>query len=177
MANSKTRSHEGHCMIDVLKFKPVIKDVLSKTKTPPSKVEDMTQECYLALIEKQDLVEASRNPEGYAAQVCRNRVYEVWRKETDSRSDDPTNLWFSSLSDPKVYHKVLKIACPTSRVTDEELYEAISNLPLDESRAIYGIFVEGKTRQALAEELGFGVVKLGNQLKRGIDKLKKRFEV
>jgi RNA polymerase sigma factor (sigma-70 family) len=177
MANSKIKSHEGPSMIDVLKFKLVIKDVLSKTKTPPSKAEDMTQECYLALIEKQDLIEAARNPEGYAAQVCRNRVYEVWRKETDSRSDDPTNLRFSSLSDLGVYHKVLKIACPEKQVTDEELYRAISKLPLDEYRAIYGIFVEGKTRQALAEELGFGITKLGNQVKRGIDKLKKHFEV
>jgi RNA polymerase sigma factor (sigma-70 family) len=164
-------------MIDVLKFKPVIKNVLSKTKTPPSKAEDLTQECYLALIEKQDLIEKARNPEGYAASVCRHRIYEVWRRETDSRSGDPTRLWFSSLSDPKVYRKVAKIACPKKDVSDDELYEAILSLPLDESRAVYGIFVEGKTRIVLAEELGFGVVKLGNQLNRGIDNLKKHFEV
>lgn len=164
-------------MIDVLKFKAVIKDVLCKTKTPPSKAEDLTQECYVALIEQQDLIEKARNPEGYAASVCRHRIYEVWRRETDSRGGDPTNLWFSSLSDPKVYQRVAKIACPKKDVADEELYEAISNLPLDESRVVYGIFVEGKTRQALAEELGYGVVKLGNQLNRGIDKLKKHFEV
>jgi RNA polymerase sigma factor (sigma-70 family) len=164
-------------MIDVLKFKPVIKNVLSKTKTPPSKAEDLMQECFVSLIEKSDLIEKAKNPEGYVAKICRNRIYQVWREETDSRSEDPTDLWFLSLSDPKVYHKVVKIACPKKDVPDEELYEAISNLPLDESRAIYGIFVEGKTRQALAEELGFGITKLGNQLKRGIDKLKKHFEV
>jgi RNA polymerase sigma factor (sigma-70 family) len=164
-------------MIDVLKFKPVIKDILSKTKTPPAKAEDLTQECYVALIEKSDLIEKARNPMGYAAAVCRHQIYQVWRRETDSRSADPTDLWFSSLSDQKVYQKVIKMACPKKDVSDEELYDAISNLPLDESRAIYGIFVEGKTRQALAEELGFGVVKLGNQLKRGIDNLKKYFEV
>ena len=164
-------------MIDVLRFKPVIKDMLAKTKTPPSKAEDLTQECYLALIEKSDLIEKARNPEGYAASVCRNRIYRTWQKETDSRQGDPTDLWFSSLSDPKVYQKVLKMACPKKDVSDEELYEAISNLPLDESRAIYGIFVEGKTRQALAEELGFGITKLGNQLKRGVANLKKYFEV
>lgn len=162
---------------DVLKFKPVIKTVLSKTKTPPSKAEDLTQECYLALIEKQELIKKAKHPEGLAATICRHRIYDLWRKETDSRGGDPTDLWFASLSDPKVYQKVIKIACPSKDVSDVELYEAISNLPLDESRAVYGIFVEGKTRQDLAKELGFGVVKLGNQLERGIAKLKKYFEV
>jgi RNA polymerase sigma factor (sigma-70 family) len=164
-------------MIDVLKFEPIIRDVLLKTKTPPSKMEDLTQECYVALIQKQDLIEKAKNQEGYVAQICRNRIYEVWRKETDSRSQDKTDVWFMSLSDPKIYQKVVKITGPNPDTTDEELYEAIVNLPVDEALAIYGIFVEGKTREALAIELGIGIKKLYNRLARGVKNLKKYFEV
>jgi len=168
-------------MIDVLKFQHVIKDVITKTKVPPNKVEDLTQECYLSLIEQQDLIEKARSPEDYAASVCRSKIYQVWKQENDISRVDGKNykpdIWFLSLSDPKIYQKVAKIACQRTDITDEELYSGILQLPLDEAQVIYGIFVEGLKKKDLAEQLGIGIRRLNTRLRRGIKNLKEYFEV
>jgi RNA polymerase sigma factor (sigma-70 family) len=168
-------------MIDITEYRPVIMKVLAKLKVRKDRREDMLQECYLALVEKTDqLADPNiKSLPAYVARVCRNRVVDVWWKENQAdRDHELPSIRFDSLSEPKVAHRAAKIGLPApDRATDEELQEAILSLPLDQYRVIYNIFIEGKSQEQTADDLGLTRRGVRTILERGIKNLKLYFEV
>jgi len=162
--------------IDVLQYKPVIQQTLVKMKVPRNQREDMTQECYMALLQKIK----PEDTEGYVAAICRSTVADVWKKENQTRASyvEKPNIHFDSLSDPRTAHKASKVMAPESTdVPDEVLYPAIDELPDEERNVIYRLFIEGKTQEQTGEELGLTRSVVRTRSQRGIDMLKKIFEV
>src|SRR5665213_1004875 len=140
--------------IDVLKYAPVIARVLAKLKVSKNQREDMTQECYVALLEKQKhLVHGLERGEDdkFAASICWSRIQDVRRKVNQNQPGHKTQIkaHLDSMSDPRVYRKVAKIGIPAidddPEVTSEEMEAAVLSLPFEEYRVIYELYVEGKT--------------------------------
>jgi RNA polymerase sigma factor (sigma-70 family) len=171
--------------INILEYKPVIDNVLAKLKVKKSQREDMTQECYVALLEKQHHLEHGillGRGEAYASSICSSRVRDVWRKENQTRPEhkEKHHLKFDSLSDPRVYRKAIKISIPKEEeleLTTAELESGILSLPFDEYRVVYEIYVQGKTQPQVAKDLGISERTVWDRNQRGIKLLKKYFEV
>ncbi len=170
--------------IDITKYAPIIADILLKLKVPKSEREDMTQECYVALLEKQKHLEHGievGDENNYAATICKSRMRNVRRKENQSQEYKPhPEIHFDSLSDPRVYRKAAKIGMPKEddpEATSSELDAAILTLPFDEYRVVYELFVSGKTHAQVAKELGIDPKTVWNRSQRGIKMLKEYFEV
>ena len=167
--------------MDVLKYKSVIKQVLSGLKIPADQREDMSQECYVALLEKQSHIEKrieAKEDYKYVAQICRRKIMYLWRTgQHPQRTKENPGPRLVSLSLPKIMHQVEKIPQPVAEVSDEELYGAIDSLPLDEYRVIYNVFVDGKSQRETAGDFGISRRQVANLVERGIKNLKKYFEV
>ena len=158
--------------IDILQYKPVIASVLGSFNIPRDK-EDMIQECYLALLEKQHHLEkglAQGLGEKYAAVICRSRVIDVLKE----RSSEPR---LNSLSEPRTKHQADKVADLRIKEPSLDLKDAILGLPPKESRAVYGMYVEGKTDVEMAVEEKVDPRSVRRRREKGLNKLKTYFEV
>ena len=167
--------------MDVLKYKPVIKKVLAELKVPHNQREDMSQECYIALIEKsahlQKGIELGEENK-YAAQICRSRVINLWRRNQHPyKTEDNLGPRLVSLSIPQIRNQAERIAVQTPDVTDEQLQEAILSLPFDEYRVVYSVYVDGKSQRETSNDFGISRRQVANLLERGVQNLKKYFEV
>ena len=118
--------------MEILKYEKVIQSVLSKLKVDKSQRQDMTQECYIALLEKQEQLTAVNEgeDEAYAQRLCRNKVIDIWRRQQREVRTD-------SLSNPRTQHKALKVGIPEEGITEEQLQQAIRTLPWDEYNVIF----------------------------------------
>jgi len=167
--------------INVLKYKPVIERVLSRLKIPADQRDDMRQECYVALLEKKHHVQKGidRDREDtYVSRICRSRITDLWKTgQHPQRTKEDPGPRLVSLSLPKIMHQVEKIPQFKAEVTDEELYAAILSLPLDEYRAVYNVYVDGKSQRETAGDFGISRRQVSNLIERGIKNLKKYFEV
>lgn len=172
-------------MIDVLKYQKIIRKILSDLKVKTNDRQDMEQECYMALIKEQRYLEKADDELRYVMAVCRNQVWRIRQDENQVgrgshqvHDESRRPPMFDSLSDPRTAYKVLKIATPAgSEVSEEKMYEAIYALPIEESRVIYNIFVDGKTQEETAADLGLSRKNVRTLEKRGIKLLKQFFEV
>jgi RNA polymerase sigma factor (sigma-70 family) len=171
-------------MIEPLEYSPVISDILKKLKVKPQHKEDLTQECYVALIEKRKHldhgIKIGKGKE-YAALICRSRILDLWDKESPRNAEDKLEkVRFESLSDPSVYRKAAKVWA-TEEVqpcaTKDELEDAILSLQFDEYRVIYERYVEEKTLEETASAIGSNVPAVWRLEQKGIEGLKKYFEV
>ncbi len=172
--------------VDIIKYAPVISGVLTKMKVKKEDREDLTQECYLALLEKhKHLIRGIElgTENSFATSICRSRITDVWRRDHQNRGQYKTKVGvrFDSLSDPRVYHKAAKVIAPVAGTDEDaasgELENAILSLGFDEFRVIYEVFVEGKTQPTVAQELGISVRTVATRQKKGIEGLKKYFGV
>jgi RNA polymerase sigma factor (sigma-70 family) len=172
--------------VDITKYAPVISKILTKLKVKKQDREDLTQECYLALLEKhKHLVRGIElgTENSFATSICRSRVTDIWRRDHQDRGQYKTKagVRFDSLSDPRVYRKAAKVIEPIAELDSEidsgELEAAILSLPFDEFRVIYEVFVEGKTQASVAQELGISIRTVGTRQQKGISGLKKYFKV
>lgn len=166
-------------MIDVLEYTDTIKRILSQMRVRREQREDAQQECYLALLEKQDFLERAVDSQKYAALICRNRLTDLYRKESQQQPGHKSeiNARLLSMTDPKISNWVNKIAEGSEAVTDEQLEEAIQSLPYAEYEIIYGIFVEGKSQEQMAEDLKTTRWSVRTRMESGIEELKRYFEV
>ena len=171
--------------IDLLQYKPVIDNIMAKLKVRKNDREDITQECYLALIQKQEHLEHGiriGNDKNYVATICRSAILDLRRSETQHKPgrDEKPEVHFDSLSDPRVYRKAAKVSIPKKpdpEATTSELEEAMLSLPFDEYRVIYELFVEGKTQEQAAKDLGVSERTVRTRNQRGIQLMKEYFEV
>lgn len=172
--------------IDFTQYEPIIKSVLVHTKVPKNQREDMSQECYVALLEKRKHLEHGielDQERPYVASICRSRIMDVKRREGQQRGAYKTNpkLKFDSLTDPRTYWKASKIGIPVidedPNASPEQMEAAILSLPFDDYRVIYELFVQGKTQEKVATELGISPRTVWTRSQRGIQGLKKYFGV
>ena len=156
-------------VVDVLKFKSVIDDLLLKFRVPKPQQDDLTQECYLVLLE-QDWTPKNDNG-AYARIVCRNRLIDLFRKQGAGIKAD-------SLDDPRNFAKAAKISQPEgSTVTEHQLNEAVCDLPYEDYQVIHEIYFEGHTEEQAADELGITLPAVKYRKRRSIKQLKTHFEV
>ena len=160
--------------IDILQYKPVIAAVLARFNLPAKDREDLAQECYLALLEKQDHLAAGIQKgtgDQYASTICRTRVIDILRSQAKTVKAD-------SLTEPRTKHKADKVAAPTkTKGPATEVHDAICSLSPKEAGVIYEHFVEGKTDVESAKEHGVRPRTLRYQRMKAVEKLKKYFEV
>ena len=153
---------------NVLKYQPVIVDVLRRFKIPQSQREDLSQECYLALLEKQaEFGSHLRDEYSFAAVLCRNHIInhlKATKREADKT--EPLDL-------PKIKRKAEKVRDPSAVEPNFELLDAIDALPEAERRALRGYYVDGKTRKKVAEDAGVNKSTITRRIRSGVDKLKK----
>ena len=171
-------------MIDVTKYKPVIDRVLAKLRVKPGQKEDMVQECYVALLEKikhiEHGLETSRDEE-LATTICWSRVVDVWRKENQSHPNhkEKIEVRISSLSDPRIYQKAIKVISPevgeNREVTTWELEDALLKLPFEDYRVLHELYAEDKTLEATSTTLGLTVDQVRVRKDRGVKALRKYF--
>ena len=163
--------------IDVTKYEPVITKILSRLKAKRDQKEDLIQECYLALLERQSELGGSDDLDK-AATICRTRAKEVRRARNQHDVKKENRIKHVSADDPNIARQLAKIAArDEGEISELELHEAISALDVKEQTVINALFVDGLTRQKAAEKLGLteDAVRWGK--KKGIEALKKYFEV
>ena len=171
--------------MDIFKYTPVIHDILVRMKTNKSQREDLTQECYLALLEHtKDLEKGGDNDRNFAATICRSRVRQLLSKEKVGVKnyariqDDPPRIRFDSLSDPKTYRKSAKVPSlgelPDAGLLSMDLQAGISKLSGEEFSVI-SLLLEGKTQEQIAEELGMTRVTVSRRIAAGVKNLRKYF--
>lgn len=162
-------------MTEVTEYEPVILDVIRKLKVKRHQLDDMKQECYMILLEKQEELDSPtvRSKPDLAAKICRNRIIDIYRAETADKNRLPTD----SLSVPRIHNKASKIAISEAGITEEQLNDAVRVLPFDEYQVIYNRYIEGRTLDETVLDLGISKKVVRNREKRGIMHLQQHFEV
>lgn len=157
--------------MDITKYDRVIKNVLSNLKVKEPHRSDMSQECYLSLLSNQSKLEAAEpDDDKLAFAICKRRILYLWREQNKQIRTD-------SMTDPRVLHRALNVSIPDLGVTEEQLYSAIYELEdLDEFRVVYNIFIDGKTEEQTASELGMSRWVVQRRKAKGIQNLQKYFE-
>jgi RNA polymerase sigma factor (sigma-70 family) len=166
-------------MADVTQYAPVIKIALTsriglgKIRLNKTQKEDLTQDCYVALLENQDKL-TGPDHEDIALEICQKQVRNILRPWT-GYSKPPELV---SADDPSMARHLERIAAEIEgEVSESELYQAIDSLPGEEQSVIRSLFIEGLTQAKTAEKLGISVDAMRWRQKCGIMKLRQKFEV
>lgn len=155
-----------------VQYLTTIKQALSKNRAKEQQKDDIIQQCYLELLQNQQEIQNAEEPEEKVKEICQSVASYMVQAERGSRRKH------DSLSDPRAQHKADKIRIPKTLLVDEPLYQAISSLEnLSEYRVIYSIYAEGKTEEETASDLGLSRQNVRSLKKRGVNNLKKYFEV
>lgn len=162
--------------MDVLKFQPVIEKVLASMRIKRGQKEDMTQECYVALLENQANISGDDDTES-ATRICRTRVMEILRTETQLGTPKETQIRFVSADVPSVANRLAKIEISTEgKISESELYAAVDSLNDEDREVIQARFIEGLTQQQSCGKLNLTLKALKWRQARGVAALKKYFE-
>jgi RNA polymerase sigma factor (sigma-70 family) len=165
-------------MMDVTVYKPIIKRVLAKQLVPRYQREDMAQECYVALLEKQNYLKGDYDEAG-ATVICQTRIADVRRKDTQQRvgQKSPLNVKLFSLSDAKVMHQAMLVASKELEDrAEDQVYKAIATLSGDEKLVAESLYIQGRTREQTATDMGISESAVRRRRDQVIKKLKKYFE-
>lgn len=155
--------------MDIQQYKPVIDDILRKLKVSKDNKEDMSQECYLELLQNEEQLGEARDPLNYAATLCRNHILELWRNQ--NRHCLPAE----SLDDPKIHRKASKISSELPKLDEELMREAMKTLPDEEVEVVDRLYVEGYSRSEVSAVLGIHTSTVDRRAKSGVEKLKQYF--
>ena len=160
-------------MTDVTQYESIIKTALSKKRVRRDQREDMSQECYVALLEREDEL----YPE-LAGKICRTRIETILREQEQKRTKKENKIRFVSADLPSVSRLLSKIAAEQEGpVSETELYKAVDSLEESLRKVIQTVYVDGLTQPAAAEKLGIPLRTLQRRISRGIIELKLKFEV
>lgn len=161
-------------MNEVLKYEPIIQQTITSMNIKRALREELTQECYVALLEAVDLDEEK------VAAVCKSTTYRFLRDEDDNKflGKWKTRKRLVSLTDPQIWNQAIKIALDQKDgITESELQEAILKLDWEDYRVIYSLYVDGRTLEQTMADLGLTKKAVRVRQARGIRSLKKHFEV
>lgn len=157
-------------MDDVTKYQPIIEKSLVKNKIKRNQREDLTQECYVALLENPYRLSGPDHEE-QAALICRSRIEGVMKLRVDRPQ-------FVSADIPGIGKQLDKIVSREGgEISESELYAAIDSLQEDDRQVIQLRFIDGLTQQQTCGKLNLTVETVKWRQKRGVAALKKYFEV
>jgi RNA polymerase sigma factor (sigma-70 family) len=160
-------------MTDVTQYDSIIKTALSRKRVRKDQREDMSQECYVALLER----EAELDPE-LAGKICRTRIETILREQEQKRTKKENKIRFVSADLPSVSRLLSKIATEQEGpISETELYQAVDSLDENYRAAVREVYVNGLTQKDAAEKLGITIWSLRWKLSCGIMDLKLKLEV
>lgn len=160
-------------MTDVTQYDSIIKTALRKKRVRKDQREDMSQECYVALLEREDEL----NPE-LAGKICRTRIETVLRDQDQRQKKKENRVRFVSADLPSVSRLLSKIAeDQEGPISESELYEAIESLEDLTRLIIKSVYITGLTQPVVAEKLGIPLRTLQRRVSRGIMDLRLKLEV
>ena len=88
-------------MTDVTQYDSIIKATLSKKRVKKDQREDMSQECYVALLER----EKELNPD-LAGKICRTRIETILREQEQKRTKKEYRIKFVSADLPPLQNSI-----------------------------------------------------------------------
>lgn len=160
-------------MTDVTQYDSIIKTAIRKKRVRKDQREDMSQECYVALLER----ERELDPE-LAGKICRSRIETVLREQDQRQKKKENRIRFVSADLPSVSRLLSKIAEEQEGpVSESELQEAIESLEGLTRLIIKAVYISGLTQPVAAEKLGIPLRTLQRRINRGIIELRRKFEV
>ena len=160
-------------MTDVTQYDSIIKTALRKKRVRKDQREDMSQECYVALLERED----GLDPE-IAGRICRTRIETILREQEQKRTKKENKVRFVSADLPSVVRLLSKIAVEQEGpISESELYQAIDSLDEIFRKVIRAVYIDGLTQAVAAEKLGIPLITLRRRVSRGIMELRRKFEV
>jgi len=160
-------------MTDITQYDSIIKAALSKKRVKNDQREDMSQECYVALLERENEL----NPE-LAGKICRTRIENIFREQEQKLTKKQNRIRFVSADLPSFSRVLSKITVESDGpVTEPELYRAVDDLDPHYRESILAVYVDGLTQRDAAEKLGISLRTLQRRIDRGIMNLKLKFEV
>lgn len=160
-------------MADVTQYASIIKTAIRKKRVRKEQREDMSQECYVALLER----ESELDPE-LAGKICRSRIETVLREQDQRQKKKENRIRFVSADLPSVSRLLSKIADEQEGpVSESELQEAIESLEGLTRLIIKAVYISGLTQPVAAEKLGIPLRTLQRKINRGIIELRRKFEV
>lgn len=160
-------------MTDVTQYDSIIKTALRKKRVRKDQREDMSQECYVALLER----ESELTPE-LAGKICRTRIKAIIREQEQGRTKKENKVRFVSADLPSVSRLLSKIeADQDGQVSESELHEAIESLEGLTRLIIKAVYISGFTQPVAAEKLGIPLRTLQRKISRGIMDLRLKLEV
>ena len=151
-------------MTDVTQYDSVIKTALRKKRVRKDQREDMSQECYVALLERK----GELDPE-LAGKICRTRIETILREQEQKRTKKENKIRFVSADLPSVSRLLSKIAWEKEGpISESELYQAVDSLDESLREVIQTVYIVGLTQPAAAEKLGIPLITLRRRISRGI---------
>ena len=160
-------------MTDITQYESTINTALSKKRVKKDQREDMSQECYVALLEREDEL----TPE-LAGKICRARIEAVLREQEQRDTKKEKRIRFVSADLPSVSRILSKISTDQDgQISESELYQAVDDLDPGYRESILAVYVDGLTQKAAAERLGITLWTLRWRINRGIMNLRLKFEV
>lgn len=160
-------------MTDVTQYDSIIKATLSKKRVKKDQREDMSQECYVALLER----EKELNPE-LAGKICRTRIETILREQEQKRTKKEYRIKFVSADLPSLSRILSKITTEQEgQISESELYRAVDDLDPQYRESILAVYVDGLTQKDAAKMLGITLWTLRWRINRGIMNLRLKFEV
>ncbi len=160
-------------MTDITQYDSIIKTALSKKRVKKDQREDMSQECYVALLERENEL----NPD-IAGKICRARIESVLREQEQRDTKKEKRIRFVSADLPSFSRILSKITQDQDgQISESELYRAVDGLDPKYRESILAVYVDGLTQKAAAEKLGITLWTLRWRINRGIIDLKSKFEV
>ena len=146
-------------------YQPIVKKMLTELRVKRRDRDDIEQECYLCLLEAADL------NEGTAQEICKRRInsYQVAQQREKVRGRKGKKDY----AEPRA--EILGMN--GTGVTDEQLGEALVKIPVyDQYQVIHSIFVDGKTEEKTAQDLGLTRNEVRGRKQKGIEFLRKYFQ-
>jgi RNA polymerase sigma factor (sigma-70 family) len=160
-------------MIDVTQYESVIKTAIRQKRVRSNDREDLTQECYLALLERQE--ELEQDP-GSAEKICRTRIDYLLGGQYQTKEE--YRIRFVSADLPSVAHLLSKIESKNQGpINESELYEAIETLDPEDRDVIKAVYIDGLSTTASAKKLEITFEAARWRKNRGIIALRQKFEV
>lgn len=134
----------------------------------PEDVEDMVGEVFLKIWSRQQTFQDMRHLKDFLYKATRNACFDFTRRSTHSRERQA--LFLQSQEQWETAADLDMIRLEAIR----NIYRGISQLPEQCGKIVQMGYIEGKTNEEIANELGLSIQTVKNQKSRGISLLKLR---
>lgn len=146
-------------------YQPIVEKLLTELRVKARDRDDVRQECYLLLLENKP------ESEELAREICKRRINTF--QVTQQREKVRARKGKKDFAEPRAEIPGVN----GTGITDEQLSDALVKIPVyDEYQVIHSIFVDGKTEEKTARDLGLTRNQVRGRKEKGIEFLKKYFK-